>query len=188
MAPGCRTRSSQRLPSADVSAERYAALEQKMADWETARPASPVLLLIKAGFHRDRAWKARGDGHTTNRSQQARTGFEPELATARQLLESNPAAKIHPEYFAIMQSIALGQHWPEDEYLRLFAEATALERDYYAFYFNTADYLLRRAGGKKGEWEAFAEAQRRQRGVGGSGDALYTRIAWAMQGYYRRLS
>lgn len=172
---------------AEVSVERYASVEQKIADWEKARPGSPVLVLVKGGFHRDRAWKAKVDSRGKNASREGREGFERELASARQLLESDPAARMYPEYFAIMQSIAAAQAWPREEYFRLFAEATALERDYYAFYFNAAEYLLRHGGEKEGEWERFAEQQRLQRGAGGAGDVLYTRIAWAMKGYYRNL-
>ena len=38
---------------------------------------------------------------------------------------------------------------------------------------------------KAGGWERFAEEQRQERGPGGEGDVLYTRIAWAMSVHWR---
>ena len=173
--------------AADASPERYAAFEQKLADWQTARPSSLVLVIIRAGFHRDRAWHLMNIREEGKATPEGREGFKRELSTARQLLESNPAAKMYPEYFSVMQSIAAAQRWPKEEYFRLFAEATSLERDYYAFYFKAAAYLMSRWTGKKAEWEEFAEQQRRERGVGAEGDALYARIAWSMKDNYRNL-
>jgi hypothetical protein len=173
--------------AADASPDRYAAFEQKLGNWETARPGSLVLVIVRAGFHRDRAWhlmNRRDEGKVTA---EGRESFRRELSIARQILESHPAAKMYPEYFSVMQSIAFGQRWPKDEYFRLFAEATSVERDYYAFYFKAAAYLLPRWSGKKGEWEEFAEQRRRERGVGVEGDALYARIAWSMKDNYRNL-
>lgn len=169
---------------AQASAEQYASVEEKIARWEKARPGSLIALLVKAEFHCNLAWKARGVGFAREVTPEGWAGFKRELAKARELLESHPAAKMYPAYFSIMQTIALGQHWPKQEYMRLFTEATNLEPEYYAFYFKTAEYLLPRWRGKKGEWEEFAESQRQRHGAGSAGDALYARIAWSMKPYY----
>ncbi len=165
-----------------TSDERYAEVEQILARWEQARPASPVLSLIKANYHVDLAWKWRGVDYTV--TPQGRAGFKKELAIARELLDAHPSAKVYPEYFACMQKVALGQFWSKTDYERLFAEATSIEPDYYSFYYNKAVYLLPRWHGRKGEWEAFAEQVRQQHGAGGAGDAFYARIAWALRDYY----
>jgi hypothetical protein len=167
-----------------TSSERFASVEQLIAKWEAARPGSIVTPIVKAGFHKDLAWKSRGNDSARTVKPEGWKGFKRELAIARSILEKNPGARIHPAYFAVMQSIALGQGWSKEEFMRLFAEATAVERDYYAFYFNTAHFLLPQWHGRKGEWEQFAEEQRQARGAGGEGDALYARIAWALQPYY----
>ena len=169
---------------ADASNERYAQAEQQIAKWEAVRPGSPLLVVVRAGFHRDRAWRFRGGGYGKTVTAEKSEAFRREVATARQVLDANPAAKMYPEYFAVMQSIALGQGWPKADYFRLFAEATSVELDYYKFYFYAAEYLLPRWHGRKGDWEQFAEEQRQRRGVGGAGDALYARIAWSMKNYY----
>jgi hypothetical protein len=167
---------------ADASPERYEKFEQRLAEWDRARPGSLVRLLVQAGFHIDRAWQARGEGYAPNVTAEGWHGLKRELQTARQLLESHPAAKTYPEYFARMQTIALGQGWPKEEYFRLFSEATTREPDYYDFYFKAAHFLSPKWRGVKGEWQEFAEQQRHQRGAGGAGDALYARIVWSMKG------
>ena len=161
--------------------ERFDTLEETLGKWDTARPGSVVTPIIRARFHCDLAWKGRGNDSARKVTAKGWQEFKRELGIARDLLETHAGSKIHPEYFAVMQSIALGQSWPREDYMRLFAEATNLEPDYYAFYFNTAQYLSRCWYGKKGEWEAFAEHYRQVRGAGGAGDGLYARIAWAMK-------
>lgn len=165
--------------------ERFAAMEQKMARWEAAYLNSHVVAIVKAEFHLELAWKFRGTREFGAVTEEGREGFKRELTIARQILESHTAAKIYPEYFAVMQTIALGEGWPKQAYFRLFSEAVSVEPEYYRFYFHTAQYLLPRWHGHKGEWEEFANQQRSRRGPGGAGDALYARIAWAMKGFYK---
>ena len=167
--------------------ERYAAVEQILARWEQARPASAVLPLIKARFHVDLAWKWRGNGYAKTVKPEGWVEFRKELGIARELLETHATAKVFPEYFARMQTVALGQPWPREEYERLFAEATRAEPDYYNYYCHKAYYLLPRWHGRKGEWEAFAEDVRQHYGAGGAGDALYARIALSLRDFYDNL-
>src|SRR5436853_3762454 len=167
--------------SSNASTESYAAVEQSLARWEQARPASPVLPLIKARYHVDLAWKWRGTGWAKTVTPEGRAGFKKELVVTRQILEAHATAKAFPEYFSLMQTVALGEHWPREKYEQLFAEATRAEPEYYNYYYKKAQYLLPRWYGRKGEWEAFAEQVRQQYGAGGAGDALYARIAIAVR-------
>ena len=169
--------------SPNASKERYAEVEQILARWEQARPASTVLPLIKAQYHVDLAWKWRGTGLAKTVTPEGWTGFKKELAIAHQILEAHATAKAFPEYFSLMQTVALGEHWPREKYEQLFAEATRAEPEYYNYYYKKAQYLLPRWYGRKGEWEAFAEQVRQQYGAGGAGDALYARIALAVRDY-----
>ena len=169
---------------ANAAPERFASAAETIRHWENARPGSLVALLLKAGLHRDLAWHERSNKLGSEVTPEQWAGFKRELLQARQLMESVPAARMYPEYFSIMQTIALGQGWPKDDYMRLFSEATNAEPDYHAFYFQTAYYLLPRWHGRKGEWEQFAEAQRQRHGAGGAGDGLYTRIVWSMRPHY----
>jgi hypothetical protein len=167
-----------------VSNERYAEVEQRLARWEQAKPSSIALPLIKAGYHLDLAWKWRGTGYADTVTKEGWQHFEAELATARQILESYRTSKSFPEYFGLMQTVALGQSWNREEYERLFAEAINTEPDYYNFFCHKAYYLLPRWQGHKGEWEAFAESERQKHGAGAAGDALYARIALSKRSFY----
>jgi hypothetical protein len=172
-----------RLPP-HASKERYELAGQAIANWEKARPSSPVWPLVKVGHHLDLAWKWRGTGPAKTVKPEQWEGFRSELATARQLLEANPPTKAYPQYYVLMQTVALGQSWPKDKYMVLLAEAVRVSPEYYRFYSNTARYLLPWWNGAPGEWEAFAEQQRQANGAGGAGDALYARIAWSMHEEY----
>ncbi len=167
-----------------ASAEEFERAGQSIAHWEAASPGSLVPLLVKARWHHDLAWKARTHKSPKHVTPEGRAGFRRELTEARDLLESHPAAKMYPEYFAILLKIASCQKWKKEDYMRLFAEATNSEPDYYTFYFQAAHSLSPYSGGREGEWQAFAEAQRQRRGVGAAGDALYARIAWSMQRHF----
>ncbi|HSV63794.1 MAG TPA: hypothetical protein VLH83_10665, partial [Chthoniobacterales bacterium] len=169
-----------------TSKERYAAVEERIAQWERAKPTSPAIPLIKIGYHLDLAWRWRTDRAAKAVSPEGWKGFKNELAIARQLLELQAVDKSYPEYYALMQTVALGQGWKKPDYMRLFAQATQLEPDYYRYYSNAALYLLPRWHGRKGEWEQFAEQQRQLHGAGAAGDALYAQIAWDLQDYYFR--
>src|SRR5256885_7784894 len=62
--------------SSNASMESYAAVEQRLARWEQARPASPVLPLIKARYHVDLAWKWRGTSYGKTVTPEGRAGFK----------------------------------------------------------------------------------------------------------------
>ena len=166
------------------SLDYFASIEQKLLHWEEAKPNSPILPLIKAGFHLDRAWKWRGTGYSDTVTKEGWLGFKEELDVASEILRTNQSAKVFPEYFSLMQTVALGQGWSRDQYERLFEEAIRTEPEYYTFYCQKAYYLLPRWHGKKGEWEWFADDMRQQYGPGGAGDALYARIAMSKREFY----
>lgn len=164
-----------RMPAAEIDL-----FARTMEEWEAKLPASLITPIIKADFHCDLGWQARGTRVASEVEPKGRRDFKSEMEIARAILDAHPPSKIYPAYFVVMQRVALGQGWPKEKFMRLFDEATHLEPDYYAFYFNTANFLLPRWYGEKGEWEAFAEHHRQVRGVGGAGDELYARIAWSM--------
>ncbi|MEP6686328.1 MAG: hypothetical protein ABJB22_06075 [Verrucomicrobiota bacterium] len=168
----------------DAPNEIYEKRAQVITHWRARYPGSMLPILAEVAFHVDTAWKWRGIGFAPTVSKEGWKNFKHELAAARQILEDHPEAKAAPAYFNEMHRIAVGQHWPRKPYFELFSEAISREPEYYGFYISAARYLLPRWYGKKGEWEKFAEEQRGKRG-GTEGDILYTRIAWAMEPYYR---
>lgn len=166
-----------------MSKETYIATEERLARWEQAYPNSTILPIVQVGYHLDLAWRWRGTAYASKVSEEGWHGFQSELAIARQILESK-GEKAYPEYYVLMEVVALGQGWKKEEFMKLFQQATTIEPDYPDFYTEAAWYLLPRWHGEKGEWEKFAEEQREMRGAGGAGDAIYARIAWFMRNYY----
>jgi hypothetical protein len=163
----------------------YELTQRNLAAWETAYPASTVLPMIQAGFHLDVAWRWRGTGYANTVTNEGWAGFKRELAVARQILDATPGNKSYPEYYRLMQTVALGENWPKERYMQLFAEATSIAPDYSPFYSNVAYYLMPKWHGRKGEWEAFAERERQERGAGGAGDGLYAYITLSMRDEYK---
>lgn len=173
--------------NAKTAVTAYAENEQILARWREAKPNSTVLPMMEVGFHLDLAWKWRGEDYASTVRPEGWAGFKRELALARQTIEAHPNDKAYPEYYALLQTLALGEGWPKDRYMNLFDEAVRIAPDYFHFYSNTAWYLMPQWHGRKGEWEAFAERERQEHGAGGAGDALYARIAMAMRRHYQDL-
>lgn len=159
----------------DESEERFAEAGGKMGRWLAKHPASSPAVITQAGFHLDLA-------RHLNASETPTSGedFKREVAAAREILETHPAAKIVPEYSVKMEMVAFDQAWTREAFFRLFDEGVASAPDYYTIYFQAALFLLDGARRERGGWERFAEEQRQKRGAGGGGDVLYTRIAWSM--------
>ncbi|MGZ5553184.1 MAG: hypothetical protein ACXWHF_06055, partial [Chthoniobacterales bacterium] len=166
---------------------RYAHAQEKIAKWRGVQSGSNVLPLVEARFHIDSAAHAVGAVYTRSINRETRREYRTEMAAARQILENNPAAKMYPEYFELMERVAVCQRWRKDDFFRVFDEATRTFSDYEEFYRRAAEFLLPRWMGKKGEWEQFAQAQRRSHGEGGVGDALYGQIVWSMHHYYKNV-
>ncbi len=164
--------------------ERYAEVARKMELWLARYPASAAAPIAQAGYHLNLGTHAHGSGSPTEDGLDA---YVREGGVAKQILEAHPAAKILPEYFQKMETVALVEGWPPAAFFRLFDEAVAREPDYYTTYFRAASYLLSGPHRERGGWERFAEAQRQRRGAGGEGDAIYTRIAWSMSVNYYNL-
>ena len=167
--------------------EDYTFLEAKLASWSRARPASPLVPLLEAGLHRDLAYHAVGTGVFRSITKEHRAIYRKEMATARQILESHPGAKTYPQYYDLLMTVAICQRWPRPAFFAVFDEATRSHPGYYIYYPNAAEYLLPYWGGKKGEWEAFAEKERQRLGAGGAGDAIYARIGWSMKHRYHNM-
>lgn len=165
--------------------EDFAYLESKLDTWSRARPNSPLVPLLEAQLHRDRAWHAVGTGVFRSITKETRAVYRKGMATARQILESQPGAKVYPAYYELLLSVAICQRWPRPQFFALVDEATRAHPGYYLYQVNAAQRLLPKWGGKSGEWEAYAERERQRLGAGGAGDALYAEIGWSMKHRYR---
>ena len=167
--------------------EDFRFAEDRIANWAKTRPESLVLSLMQTQFHRDLAWHAVKTGEWRSVNAATRKVYRSEMAIARQILESHSGAKIYPQYYEFMQSVATCQRWPRQKFFALFREATSAYPGFDNYYMNVAEYLLPWWCGKKGEWEAWAEEQRQHFGAGEAGDALYANIGWSMKHRYRNM-
>jgi hypothetical protein len=84
---------------------------------------------------------------------------------------------------AALQRVALGQNWDSNRYDSLFNAAIEAEPGYDSYYELKAHSLLPRWGGRRGEWERFAEEAADHLG-GPAGDVVYARIVWSLEEYY----
>jgi hypothetical protein len=168
----------------NAPAEDFALLENKLAAWSRARPESPLVPLLEAQLHRDRAWHAVGTGVFRNLTKETRAVYRAEMRASRQILESHPGAKIYPTYYDMLITVALCQRWPRPAFFAVIDEATRAHPGYALYQVAGAARLLPKWGGKPGEWEAYAERERQRLGPGAAGDALYAKIGWSMRRRY----
>jgi hypothetical protein len=167
--------------------EDFAFLQSKLSAWSRARPASPLVPLLEAQLHRDLAWHAVGTGVFRTITKETRAVYRKEMATARQILESRPDAKVYPAYYEMLLSVATCQRWPRPAFFAVVDEATRAHPGYNLYQVSAAERLLPRWGGRPGEWEKFAEHERQRLGAGSAGDALYADIGWSMKHRYHNM-
>ena len=144
--------------------------------WVALRPQSVTARITLAKSYVEWAQDARGTGFADTVSPSGWKLHDQRLAKAKLTLEKASALPAKdPEWFVIMQEVALGTLDPEAN-RDLFARAVKFEPDYYYYYQHYAQSILPKWGGEEGETEKFAQESADQAG-GDAGDALYFRIA-----------
>ena len=155
--------------------ERFKRLET----WQAAFPDSIAPRLLHAEAMVNYAWDARGNGPSSTVTEEGWKLFRERLATARMELAALNARRTEcPEWFAIMQTVALGQQWSREEYEALFDEAVGYEPEYLIYYERKINFLQPKWYGKEGEWVEFVNSLP-ERFPDGVGQELYARIAWS---------
>lgn len=173
--------------SSDASQSEWAEHFKGLDEWKSQSPVSVTCRVALAAAWAGYAWKARGVGWADSVTDEGWKLFAERLAKAKAVLdESKTLAEKCPQWFCVMQTVALGQGWNRSTYDLLFNDAVAFEPSYYDFYFHKAYYLLPKWYGSAGDWERFAEEASKTAKVGG-GMSLYARIAWARSGEYANL-
>lgn len=158
---------------------------KKIASWTQQFPNSITAHVAYANSLTSYAWFGRSDEYADNVSEEQWKMFHERLGQAEQmLLKIYPLTPRCPQWYRVMQSVALGQSWDLARYDQLFTEAINFEPKYFAYYVAKAHYLLPRWNGEEGEWEAFAEETRLKVG-GKEGASLYYRIAISKLNYYK---
>ena len=160
-----------------------AAWEARLAifdKWLSTTPDDPVPHLAKAIALVSYAWDARGGGYANSVKESDWPIFRKRIADARAVLEKAPKiSKNNPLWYDTMQTIALAQSWPMENYGKLFQEGVDKEPTYYFLYFNAASYFLPRWHGNPSDLAKFVdyavEKSSRQ-----EGQTLYARIYWSL--------
>ena len=149
----------------------------KLKRWVSLKPDSITARVALADSYVNYGWKARGNDYAGKVTDQGWKLFSERAALAQETLDqaSNLKEKC-PEWFVVMQDIALVQGWEKPDEAALFEKATAFEPDYYYYYNKHANYLLEKWYGAEGEAARFVE-QAPSRFPGKSGDMLYFLLA-----------
>jgi hypothetical protein len=149
----------------------------RLKRWVAAHPESITARVAFAKAYVGYAWDARGNGYSDTVSDSGWRLFRERLEKARSILEE--AAKLKrkcPEWYVVMQRIALGQAWDSESVSALLEKAVAFEPQYQTYYQMYAIYLLPKWRGEDGDSARFAQ-EAADRVGGEQGDALYFWIA-----------
>jgi len=166
------------LPSHDDAA--WQARLAQVDEWIAKTPQDSTPYLAKAILLTAYAWDARGGGWANTVDENGWRLFNERLVAARNVLEaSSTISKTNPVWYETMQTVALGQSWPEPAYTSLFNEAVHREPTYYFYYFNAAQYFLPRWQGRPGDLAQFVD-QAVDRTQSKEGQTLYARIYWSL--------
>jgi hypothetical protein len=149
----------------------------KLQRWVTMNPNSVTARVALADAYVKYAWFARGTEFGDLVKDESWPLFERRLQMARDVLEKASGLKDKcPNWYAVMQSVALGQSWSQDERNALLEQAIKVEPLYYYYYQAHAFALQPRWGGEAGDSEKFADEIATRIG-GKQGAAVYFEIA-----------
>jgi len=161
-------------------AEEWKRYELQLRRWiESDGSTSPTPHVALASYYVGRAWRDRGSGYTRSVTPEGWRGFAQGLALAEAELKGSASVSQRcPHWFNVMQTVALGQGWPEPDYEKLFESAVAREPSYYFYYFSKANFYKSRWYGDREKIKRFVDdAVARTYKV--EGYTLYSRIYWS---------
>lgn len=155
--------------------------EYRIKQWIDQDKNIPTPYIALASFYIAKAWNSRGMGYANSVTDKGWQGWNKNLSLAQKTL--NDSAKISqscPHWYALMQTIALGQGWDENRYEHLFKEAVAKEPTYYFYYFYKANFYQSRWYGDKNKLKKFVNESVKST-FSKEGYTLYARIYWASE-------
>jgi hypothetical protein len=145
--------------------------------WVAAKPKSITARVALAESYASYAWYARGESTSDTVTGSGWKLFGQRLDKAKEILdEASSLEQKFPEWYAVMQEVALGQGWDRARETALFERAIAFDPSYYQFYRNHALFLAPQWNGGEGESAQFAQTMADRVG-GKQGDLLYFEIA-----------
>ena len=159
-----------------VTPEDRLANLQQIQSWVDATPKSITARIALAQVYVNYAWDARGVDTSDTVSENGWKLFGQRLEKAKAVLDEVAALPVKcPEWYFVMQEIALGQGWDKTQSKNLLQTALAFAPEYYYYYRSFAYSMMPQWNGENGDAANFA-AQAADRVGGGAGDMLYFQI------------
>jgi hypothetical protein len=164
-------------PGIHATEEEWSAHLARVEHWVRMKPDSITARVALAKSYVGYAWEARGSGYSDSVSEAGWKLFAQRLAQAKTVLRnaSGLSAKC-PEWYLVMQQVALGEGWDPVKAGELLQNAIRFEPGYYYYYRMHANFLLPKWFGEDGDSSKFA-AESANRVGGKQGDVLYFWIA-----------
>jgi len=144
--------------------------------WVASNPKSITAQIAQAQLYAFLAWDARGNGSSDNVSESGWKLFNERIAEAKRLLEQSAELKKCPDWYWVMQQVALAQEWEVAQQRALLEQAVALEPAFYPYYRTFSYAISTNWYGQDGDSEKFA-LEMANRMKGDDGDIIAFEVA-----------
>jgi hypothetical protein len=164
-------------PGRHSTEEQWSAHLARLEHWVRMKPDSITARVALAKSYVGYAWEARGTGYAGSVSDAGWNLFAQRLEQAKTIL--NDASVLNtkcPEWYLVMQQVALGEGVDPVKARQLLQTAVKFEPGYYYYYRMHANFLLPKWYGEEGDSSKFAAETANTIG-GKQGDVLYFWIA-----------
>jgi membrane protease YdiL (CAAX protease family) len=144
--------------------------------WATEKPESITAQLCLADAYVDYAWAARGSGWGNTVTDEGWRLMAERLEKAWDVLQK--ASRLEekcPHWFAVAQTVALGEAWERERYMKMVNEAIQREPSFGDYYNNACYWLLPRWHGEEGDFEKWIAEQA---DAHPDKDKHYARLVW----------
>ncbi len=162
----------------DAPDTEWESLVTTLKEWRAQKPDSITARVALAETYLNYAWKRPGSISTADKvTEEGWKLLEERLQLAKVTLEDASAlSEKCPEWYAVMQTVAMGQSWDRAAASSLFEQAIAFEPAYNFYYRAYALYLLPKWLGGEGDSERFT-AEIADKIGGQQGDLIYFEVA-----------
>jgi hypothetical protein len=144
--------------------------------WIATNPKSITARIAQAQLYAYLAWEARGHGSSDTVSDSGWKLFDERMTESKRLLEASADLKQCPDWYWVMQQVALAQGWPVAQQRALLEQAIAFEPAFYPYY-RTFSYTISTTWyGGEGDSERFAVEMADHLG-GDDGDIIAFEVA-----------
>jgi hypothetical protein len=144
--------------------------------WVASNPRSITAQIAEAQLYAYLAWEARGHGYSDSVSDSGWKLFNERMAEAKSLLGKSPELKQCPDWYWVMQQVALAQGWSVAQQRALLDQAVEFEPTFYPYYRTFSYAISTNWYGEDGDSEKFA-IEMADRVKGDNGDIIAFEVA-----------